>query len=1335
MNKSGDRRRQVLAFIQARVEADGRPPTLDEIATACGFASRSAAQKHVRALEDSGDLEVTRGRSRGARPKKSKPTSQGVQQLFEISPRDVGDLSDSDLRGLVARLCVARLADAELPPIPVTWGGDQRAPDGGIDVRVQLSDQDAKQSHFERSVVGFQVKATKMGLSEIQKEMCPGGVLRSSIRELVQRNGAYIIATSDTAADAEYQRRVGAMKVAVAGEVEAATAFVDYYDARRLADWTNRHPGVVAWVLSQLGRALQGWRPYGQWSNTRDGKAQPFLPDEKHRLFDPHDRENGLTLTDGLRNIRSMLRSGGSSIRLTGLSGVGKTRFAQALFEEEAAPEALSQSHAIYTDTGEGSNPTPLALLDELLASRRRAVLVVDNCGSELHSQLTARCKISDRVSLLTIEYDIREDLPLETSVFQLDAASPDLVAKVIEQQFPNISQVNAQTITEFADGNSRVAIALANTMGSNDSLAGLTDRALFDRLFWLGKEVHRELKVAAEACSLVYSFDGEDLEGELSSLSTLAGLSPLTLYRHVNDLQQRGLAQRRGKWRAILPHAIANPLAAQALESIPHTLLHAKLVAPQGRLLRSFSRRLGYLHTSPSAKRIASSWLAEDGLLGDLTSLSPLLLEVLSNIAPVSPAETLSAIKRAVEGPAAAPLLSAKAPSRSSFVRLVRSIAYEAKHFNECLSVLVAFARAEAEDERMDPTRSVIESLFTLYLSGTHATTEQRANWIRGALDSGDAVLGKIGLQALDSSMEAHHFSSSYEFEFGARVRDYGYHPHGKAIHDWFATFINLAAEVATGSGPWASEARDLLARRFRALWSFAGMTDVLESVSARLIDSGWERGWLAIRQTIQFDKKSLRAEALQRLKKLEERARPKTLVARVKATVLANYANGLDYADGEEDVSGYELAEVRAKELGELVANDPAAFDVLLPLLVTNQQGRHWNFGRGLADAVESLSPCWAAMTKAFEDTPDEQRNVQVLRGFLHATHCRDRDTFERCLDEAMGRVALAPWVPVLQLSAALDESGCSRLLASMDNPAVTAWAFQHLAIGSATEHLSDDLLALLLQKLSIKPDGLSVAIDVLYMHIHGNDHPIGPRVTAVAHTLIANASLANHRGRLDHELSGVIKKFLCGPEGESTARTLLLKLRQKFEDHALSRYDLTETIAALFKVQPHLALDALVGDEDDSDNRYMRRYELAGGRRSSALAEISIDALMDWCRAGSPRRWTRVASLLPAFAVAESGQTPKWSERVMTLLQNSPDPVAVGAELAELIEPSGWSGSRAEAIRQRLPLLDQLTDALGLENANAVASWRSRVMLTIDRETRRELEEHKARNERFE
>jgi hypothetical protein len=1336
MSKPNDRRRQVLSFIQSRVETDGRPPTLDEIATACGFASRSAAQKHVRALEVSGDLQVTPGTARSARPKPKKPAVPGAREWFEVSARDIVELSDADLRGLVARLCIARLADAGLPPGPVTWGGDQRAPDGGIDVRVQLlSDEDAQRAHFSRSVVGFQVKATKMGDTDIQKEMCPGGLLRPSIRELIQRQGAYIIATSDSAADGEYKKRVAAMQAAVASEPDHQHAEFDYYDAQRLADWTNRHPGVVAWVRSQLGRSLQGWQPYRQWVDTRGGKEQPFLPDDKHRLSDPLNREHVLPLVDGLRSVRRVLGPGGSSVRLTGLSGVGKTRFAQALFEETAAPEALPPDLAIYTDTAHSPDPSPLALLDELLATRRRAILIVDNCGSQLHNQLTARCKVSDRVSLLTIEYDIREDLPLETNVFQLEAASPELIEKVIEQQFPHITQVNVRTITAFADGNSRVAIALANTMDTNDSLAGLTDRELFDRLFWLGKEVQHELKVAAEACALVYSFDGEDIDGELTELATLAGQPALSLYRRVNELQQRGLAQRRGRWRAVLPHAIANTLACQALEAVPYALIHQRLVAPQGRLLRSFSRRLGYLHTSQTAVTIVSDWLSEGGLLGEIAELSPLLLDVLINVAPVDPATTLQAMKRGVNGNRSVELLSASNPSRSRLVKLIRSIAYEPEFFEECLDVLLAFARAEPEDTRTDPTREVIASLFTLYLSGTHATKSQRVDWIRKALGSNDAQLGAIGFKALSSALESHHFSSHYEFEFGARVRDFGAYPRGKAVQDWFEIFIDLAVKVAQGSSRWADHARDLLAQSFRSLWTVAGMADALEAAAGPLLDAGWERGWLAIRQTIRFDGKGFSADIRDRLRKLEERARPQTVVGRVKAIVLNGYSAGVDFSDGESASSGYERAEQLARELGQRVATDADAFTTVLPLIVTNQQGRHWMFGAGLADKVARLEECWGALTQAFEATREEQRNVQVLRGFLSAVFERDRSVFEHILDDAMGRASLVQWVPVLQLSAPLDDRGCGRLLASMDSPAVSAWAFQYLSFGRATQCLEDRRLAELLQRLSIKPDGLGVAIDILYMHIHDNPNPIGPLVSDVARALIANAPLTKHNRRLDHELAGVIGKFVAGSDGEPAARRLLTVLRDGFENFTLSRYDLSESLNALFQAQPRLALDMLVGDEPDDGRAYARRHSLAGGRRSSALAKIPIEALVQWCRDGSRDRWVHVAPLVPAFAPSDTSQAPRWSERVLSLLQNAPEPAKVAESLVELIEPMSWSGSRAEAIRGRLPLFDELAHALGPEHADRVAAWRSQVMLRLDREVRRELEEHRAHNERFE
>lgn len=1334
MNATNPRRRQILNFIRSHVASQGQSPSLDEIAAACGLKSRSAAQKHVKALEASGELEVTPGKARSTRPKQRKAASLGAAPLFEISVQDVVALTDGDLRELVARLCIAGLAEADLPPTPVTWGGDQRAPDGGIDVRVHLPAGTPPTARFPRAATGFQVKATRMGPSDIQREMCPGGLLRPSIQDLIRAKGSYVIATSDSAADEEYQKRVAAMKAAVATEAGSEEADFDYYDARRLTDWTNQHPGVVAWVRSRLGRPLQGWQPHGQWADTRGGKSQSFLPDEKHRLADPHEPERKFSLAEGLVHVRNVLRTGGSSVRLTGLSGVGKTRFAQALFEIDAAPEPLPAELAVYTDTSHSPNPPPLAVLDELLASGRRAILVVDNCSSQLHNQLTARCKASSRVSLLTIEYDIREDLPNETNVFHLETGSSELIEKVIEQQFPHISQVNVATITKFADGNSRVAIALANTMDRNESLAGLSDRELFDRLFWLGKEVQPELMIAAQACALVYSFDGEDLEGELAQLAALTDESVTMLYRKVADLEHRGLAQRRGVWRAILPHAVANALAIRALDSIPYPLIARRLVLGQDRLLRSFSRRLGYLHDSPRAMAIVRNWLSPGEVLGDLAGLTPQLAEVLVNVAPVDPGAILEAIERACQGPHAAKVVGPNNPARTRIIRLVRSIAYERKHFERCMDVLLGFALAEAPDTRVDATREVIASLFFLYLSGTHASTEQRTGWVRAALESPNLEIQLIGQQCLSAALECHHFTSHYGFEFGARVRDYGWSPRGQEAHAWFASFIALAANVARGDTGVANAVRDLLARHFRSLW-VAGMADALEAATIPLLDSGWEKGWLAIRQTIRFDGKGLPAEIRARLGKLEERAKPKTLTGRVKAIVLNGHAAGVDFADGESASAAYERADRLASELGKLVAGDADAFAAVLPMVVSNEQGRQWMFGEGLAAGTRAIDSCWEALVLAFESTPEEQRNVQVLRGFLSGVFKRDPAVFEWLLDAAMERASLARWVPILQLSAPLNDSGCKRLLASMDNPNVSAWVFQHLGFGRTTENLPDDTLAHLLQRLSIKPEGLEVAVDVLSMHIFDNPNPVGPRVRQVARSVLATVPLSRHNHRMDHALKRLVEFFLRGGEGEAVARELLTAIRKGLEDYSLSRYDMTEMLAALFEVQPRAALEILVGDDTDEGDTYIRRRGLAGGRHSSALSRVPIEVLVAWCEEGDSARWTHVAPLLPAFEPRADGEGMQWSEKVLMLLKRAPQPIAVAGSLVELIEPMSWSGSRAEAIKQRLPLLDGLALALGPEHVEQIAVWRNQITKTMEREARRELEEHRARDERFE
>lgn len=224
-------------------------------------------------------------------------------------------------------------------------------------------------------------------------------------------------------------------------------------------------------------------------------------------MFDGTEPGNeGISSLEGLHRLRTILSAPGRSVRLAGLSGVGKTRFVQALFDDRVGEQALDKSEAFYADVAEGPDPDPNALIEQLTVQQSRSIIILDNCPPILHRQATNICtQASSTVSLVTVEYDVRDDLPPETSVFRLEPASDDLIKKLIESHCPHVSQVDARTIAEVSGGNANIAIALANTVSSGETLSGLRDDELFRRLFTQRKESSDDFMRSAEAISLVY--------------------------------------------------------------------------------------------------------------------------------------------------------------------------------------------------------------------------------------------------------------------------------------------------------------------------------------------------------------------------------------------------------------------------------------------------------------------------------------------------------------------------------------------------------------------------------------------------------------------------------------------------------------------------------------------------------------------------------------------------------------------------------------------------------------------------------------------------------------
>ena len=228
---------------------------------------------------------------------------------------------------------------------------------------------------------------------------------------------------------------------------------------------------------------------------------------------------------------------------------------------------------------------------------------------------------------------------------------------------------------------------------------------------------------------------------------------------------------------------------------------------------------------------------------------------------------------------------------------------------------VTIAEASNVNDNEEHEDVK-IFASLFSLCFSGTHAATiEQRMGVLKGLLLSPDAKKRTLGVAGLSMALEATHFGSAWEFEFGAHSRDYGFWPRIRGdIEQWFSSTLRpRRGDRMLDDEPAAASVTNALAAKFRGLWSSAAMYDDLERVFRRISERKfWVGGWVAVRQSIHYDSNGIAPEISARLASLELALRPDNLVQKVRAIVLTE---GLLYIGIDSSVDEYDRS---TKELG---------------------------------------------------------------------------------------------------------------------------------------------------------------------------------------------------------------------------------------------------------------------------------------------------------------------------------------------------------------------------------------------------------------------------------
>lgn len=1273
-------------------------------------------------------------------------------RFFELESTNISDLSDGDLRELVARLCEAELVQQAIQPSSVTWGGAQEAADGGLDVHVKTDRVLTNPGFVPRGNCGFQVKKNSMSKAACAKEMLDKGRTKAIIATLAEKKGAYIIVSGkDDCSDKMHSERVLGMTSAISGCVNGRNLVLDFYGRDRLAVWLRQHPGVALWVRSRLGKPLSGWRPIGRWAATPLEQDDEFLQDTHPCVIDVNSQmKEPVSIADGIMLVRERLRKSGSTVRITGLSGVGKTRFAQALFEVSVCEDALPAANVIYADLGEDLTPTASELISYLIAGDFETYVVLDNCPPDVHRKLQKQVsQNSAKLKLLTIEYDISDDRPEETQVVNLEPTSEKIVSKLVQKRFPELGTTNSDKIAEFSGGNARVAIALASRVESDETLTNLTDEELFERLFSQRKGKADNLLENAEILSLIYSFNvsQDEFNDELGVLAAIGGVERRALYRSHAELMRRQLSQHRGNWRAVLPHALANRLARRALQNIPCDEINIELFKPENlRLFRSCAHRLGYLHDFNPARHLANTWVKTGAPLHDITSCNDELLQAVTYIAPVFPETVLAAIELAS---VSSEFASRNNKNFSIFITLLCKIAYEDVVFDRAAAVILLFAESESRSENNNSIVGQLRHLFSLYLSGTQASPERRQAFLSRLLTSGNSRHQEIAEELFRTAFEASHWSSFATFDFGARKRDSGWQPktHQEKL-DWYTGYVGLLTPALSSSDEVAkNRARGLLAGNFRGLWSFAGCFDILEEIVTTYGRGGnWPEMWMSIKQTIFFDGESHRPELLRRLETLEALTAPSDPFSEIEAYALTNTWEHLEVR-GEDFAEASKLLGEKIVRLGELAASEVIYLEKLAPKLWIRGIDSLRMFGEGLAKGcIDQL-----AMFEFLVGLMQEQKlqNIQpiLFSGYINAVY-RTEPGLARLLQERILEIPeLKPHFIYLLGANPVAAWGAAKILELARSGELDAWQFKQIGYGRMHETISDSDLAEILEAINELSAGVFSTLEILGMRLFiDKDSGYKPSdVLFSAGRAAIRKLLLMHRDEINmyqlHGIDRAIEGCLSGSAPGNEVAEIIELLCEGVKTSRLYGFELAQMIRTLIKNFPELLLNHIFKDDDKRKPLVHLLFRERFSRNDPLLNLVGVDRLVKWCD-GDESRIQAVATAISIYSSLDieenSLNNPKrvvLSSHAKALLDVAKNKLGVAEIMFQAISPSSWSGSRAEILEVRSRAFAALLEHSSLEVREFARGKLNLIEQSIRRNREQEAEEDSRQEQRFE
>lgn len=1280
--------------------------------------------------------------------------------IFEVTPEQIEKLNSEDLVQLLRKLLHTEAQYSGIKLRGVSVPPQITVADGGEDGRIVWDGGCDDTDYVPSRLCIFQSKASNLGEASWKKEMWKKSTQRPgkkrelsyAIQTAIDQGGSYIGFTSAVIiGGTKYKDRIKGIKTGIeeAGGDPGKLHTIAIYDANKITEWVNKYPAIAVWLNEkQSGLNLKGFQTVenlGKRSNISEntyfegnGNHFQIFRDSSSQSSDGANGDNSVSFVKAKENIIDFLTYSGKFVRITGASGVGKSRFVIEVLKDTSSLEKLAlEASAICCDLRDISQTEIFQVVGSLVNNHKAALIIVDECSQDISNRLHQITGVAEnKIKLITISND-NQPVNLERCLnITINPADSELIEDIIRERLKDANYSNIKYIKDLSAGYPRIAMLATKIYSEGVPLVKSIEDTVARMLDSCGINRPEQIR-AIECLSLFKQLGADDHASQEFDLvaERFARMTGDEMYEHLSNASKHYLVDAQGFLFKAQPIPIAAFLGGRRLDLLRTKNILDFLEKAPSQLRQSFLSQWHHFDQSQTAMRVAQALLSSSKWCGSIEGINTEPgIQCLAALVHIDP-DGVTDIIQSVLGEMSVDELDSSLKQKHELVTILKLLAFRKESFYVTAPILMRIGAIAGNLYYLHQAANFFKQFYHLRLSATEAQPDDKFAVLDQGLSSNDERIILLCIESLNKTLERREFSrSGGSCSIGSRppLKDWDPEVWGE-VFSFHRSGLERLESVRIKHPEFIEKCDKILASRIRSLLCENLFEDIVRlSKIIRKDRDIWLEGIKGVGDWLYFDQEKGLKEFTVKVRNFYDELLPTDLIQ--KALFYTKFWSSdvhnpdLIYTQNNDD---WEYSSRKAQEVATEIARDHALTRHAVSVMIKEELNNASSFAKELTANLDNPLEIFQFAVDEFEKSP-ERKGIQFLRDLLSGIDSQDNEIANKCIEYAKKTEFFQENIHLFNvyLAVQISKSRLEEITDLLKQGKISARLCGHISYGSRLSHISSTDLIPLIEELSSHhgSDGIWAAIEIFSMYWCA-DKKINPKLyeklkkILVSETLLEKTTISIHNeyslkrifesvresygidDNLAIGLSNQIVRF-CQLEDyrASLEQEIIVKIIFKFL-LAENPLILWRRISSFFEIATPQELYLL----KDLSTRSSAGLLLPTAMESEYLA---------WAKNNPSVRTLFLCLFLPILEKDEDG-TYQWHPATLKMAEEFGTIKEFREALYNRLRPSSWSGSIIPHLTKYLrPLKEWYRHPL-----QEIQSWARETHRILEREIQRE------------